>query len=274
MEWDFVANGAVDALEIVPENYRNYYVEDKANNRFILDDRVKPLAEAYTGVSKKLGEFSKSRQQDNAKDASRRHILKNITEVLKEVGVETDEGKLDEVPNLLKTKFSEFVEAQKNGGELKINLDKIKQDAEKRVVTEKENADKRLHAMQGSLEKYMVKSDAASALAEEKVVANGVDLLMPQITSSTRIIQDDNGEYVVRVVDREGNARMNNKGDWMTVRDLVKEFKTQFPMAFQSEAKQGSGKTPGSGNVSVAPTRGVEKSAVEKIAAGLSKMNR
>jgi hypothetical protein len=127
--------------------------------------------------------------------------------------------------------------------------------------------------MEGSLAKYLVQSEASKALAEEKVVSGGVDLLMPHIKGKTKIVKDETtGDYSVVVLDDTGNARIGSNGSYMTITELVKEMKKAYPSAFQSDKPVGSGKQPGSGNVGgiTQPAR-AEKSSVEKIAAALTK---
>ena len=92
---------------------------------------------------------------------------------------------------------------------------------------------------------------------------------MPHIKSQTRVFKDENGEYTVRVVDGQGDARSDGRGGWMSVRDLVAEMKTTFPMAFESTAPSGTGaksnqteRRPG--------VKSQDMSSVQKIAAGLS----
>lgn len=273
MEWDFVANTAVDTPEIIPEAYKGLYVEDKANNKWVLADSVKPLAEAYTGTFKKLTEANKQKTSDNQKDAARRHVIKSIAEVLKETGVEVDENNLADIPTAIKSKFTEFLESQKNGKAITLDLEKVRGDFDKRVADVTAKAQQTVATMEGSLAKYLVQSEASKALAEEKVVSGGVDLLMPHIKGKTKIVKDETtGDYSVVVLDETGNARIGSNGNYMTITELVKEMKKAYPSAFQSDKPAGSGKPPGSGNVgNISQPARAEKSSVEKIAAALSK---
>jgi hypothetical protein len=116
----------------------------------------------------------------------------------------------------------------------------------------------------------MVAGDAARAMADAKVVENGVTLLMPQVRQFAKMVKDEStGDYTVRIVDGEGTPRMNGQGGLMTVADLVKEFKTTFPMAFQSDGKGGSGHQD-SGTKKTVQQKTGEKSSIDKISAGLA----
>lgn len=275
MEWDFIANGSVDTIDLVPEPFRGYYEEDKTAGAFVLKADIKPLAEAYTGASKKLGTITKQKKDDNNKDAARRLVIDGITAKLAEAGIEVgdDVGKL---PDLIAEKFTELLGQVKGGKEAKVNLEAIKKDFDKRLTTELAKKDQALATMQGSLERYMVNASAATALSEAGTVEKGADLLMPIISKSVRVVQDD-GEYTVKVVDADNNVRLNNRGEPMTIKDLVVEMKTSYPMAFKSETKQGGGKPPGTGKVPAAGMRQpnvAEKSAVQKISSGLANLGK
>lgn len=277
MEWDFIANGSVDTIDLVPEPFRGYYEEDKTAGAFVLKADIKPLAEAYTGASKKLGTITKQKKDDNNKDAARRLVIDGITAKLAEAGIEVgdDVGKL---PDLIAEKFNELLTQVKGGKEVKTNLEAIKADFNKRLAAELAKKDGELTTMKGSLDRFMIQSSAATALAEAGTVEGGSDLIMPIVSKMAKVVLEEGGDYTVKVVDGENNVRLNNKGEPMTIKDLVGELKTKYPMAFKSEVKGGSGKQPGSGKAGGQqqqrmPNAG-EKSSIDKIAAGLSSIRR
>lgn len=277
MDWDFIANGSVDVLDIVPENIRGYYEEDKANGKFVLKADIKPLAEAFTGANKKLSTITKQKGDDNRKDAARRTLITGITAKLAEAGIEVgdDETKL---PDLISEKFNELLAQVKGGKEVKTNLEAIKADFNKRLAAELAKKDSELTTMKGSLDRFMIQSSAATALAEAGTVEGGSDLIMPIVSKMAKVVLEEGGDYTVKVVDGDNNVRLNNKGEPMTIKDLVGELKTKYPMAFKSEVKQGSGKQPGSGKTASGqpqrtPNAG-EKSSIDKISAGLAGIQR
>lgn len=275
MEWDFIANAAVDALDIVPENLRGYYQEDKANNNFVLKAEVKPLADAYTTSWKAVKTLSKKKTEDNNKDATRRAIIDDLVTKLTEAGIEVgeDHTKLGDV---IAAKITELTDSVKGGKEVKTNIEAIKKQFEANLSKELGKKDAQLSAMKTSLEKYLINSSAATALAAANPVEKGLELLMPQILRSAKVVQSEDGEYSVKVVDADNNERLNAKGESMTIGDLVNEMKTTYPMAFKSEAKGGTGKTPDSSKrpVNQQQTVNDNKTPVQKIAAGLAAMKK
>lgn len=275
MEWDFIANAAVDALDLVPENLRGYYQEDKANNNFVLKAEVKPLADAYTTSWKAVKTLSKKKTEDNNKDATRRAIIDGLVTKLTEAGIEVGEDHT-KLGDIVSAKLTELTESVKGGKEVKTNLEAIKKQFEANLAKELGKKDAQLSAMKTSLEKYLINSSAATALAAANPVERGLELLMPQILRSAKVVQSDDGEYSVKVVDAENNERLNAKGESMTIADLVNEMKVTYPMAFKSEAKGGGGKQPDSSKRPVTPTnKGNDNlTPVQKISAGLAAMKK
>lgn len=272
MEWDFADNLAIDEDTFnskVPEVYRGYYVPDEDNGGYVLDEKVKPLAEAYSGVNKRLHAVTKDKTNFSTEAATRRQSLKAIENTLQELGIEPG----DDLPGTLKSKVTELMDQAKNGKDISVNLDKIKQDHQRRLDETVGQKDKEIQAMQTSLERHLIGQVASSALAEARTVQNGVDFLMPHIKSQTRVFKDENGEYTVRVVDGQGDARSDGRGGWMSVRDLVAEMKTTFPMAFESTAPSGTG-AKGNQTERRPGVKSQDMSSVQKIAAGLGGASR
>ena len=275
MDWDFIANGAVDVIDIVPEPFKGYYEEDNTAGKYVLKADIKPLAEAYTGANKKLGTITKQKKDDNNKDAARRLVIDGISAKLAEAGIEVGDD-VAKLPDLIHEKFTELLGQVKGGKEAKVNLEAIKADFNKRLAAELAKKDSDLSVMKTSLEKYMVNSAAATALAEAGTVEKGSDLIMPIISRMVKVVQDESGEYGVRIVDADNNIRLNNQGNPMGVKDLVAELKLAYPMAFKSEAKPGGGKPPGTGKQPIGQPmqrRETEKSSVDKISSGLANLN-
>jgi hypothetical protein len=266
MEWDFIENLEIDEATLeskVPEPYKSYYVVAEGGG-YVLDPKVRPLAEAYSGVNKKLGATSKDKTNFSKEAADRRASLNAIKETLTELGIEAG----DDIPAILKTKLTELMDQARNGKDISVNLEKIKQDHQRRMDETVGLKNKELTAMEASLERHMIGQVAASALAEAKTVQNGVDFLMPHIKAKTKVFKDENGEYTVRVVDAQGDARSDGRGGWMTVRDLVAEMKTTFPMAFESTTPSGTG-TRGTQTDRRPAAKKDDLTSVQKISEGL-----
>lgn len=106
------------------------------------------------------------------------------------------------------------------------------------AVALKAEADK-VSAKDKALGKYLVDSAAVSAIAAAKGVP---ELLLPHVRSAVKVVED-NGEYHVRVVDAAGNPRVDAKGNFLSIADLVGEMRSSevFGRAFESSGASGGG---------------------------------
>jgi hypothetical protein len=270
MEFDFSKHGTVDTLDTVPETYRGLYAEAAAEDGkkvFKISDAAKGIVEAYTGTNGALVKARGDLKAANEESASRRVTKKSVLELAKGLGIE--DVNEDEPIGSLKTFVDGLVEKVKGGADIKINLDKIKQDAEKRLAEAIEGERAKNVKMQGALERYLIDQQATSALAGAK---GSVELLLPHVKAHTKVVADGE-DYVVRVVDPQGDFRSDGKGGFMTVAGLVAEMKTQeaFGRAFESEKATGTGARPGSMERPVRRDPNADMSATDKIAAGLKK---
>lgn len=275
MAFDFTKSAVLDTLDEVPEEFRGAYTEAAEGDnkgKFVVNPNLKGLVDAYTGVNTRLNQVSKDKTAAGNESAKRRVALRSIADTLAEFGIDVDPEAEDAVEKV-KTALSTLTAEVKGGKELKVNLDKIKQDYEKRLAEKDAEYKSENQKMKTSLEEYMIGQAATAALAEAKVVANGVDLLLPQISRYAKVLQEE-GKFVVRVVDEQGDVRSDGKGGWLSVKDFVTELKTKFPMAFQSETKGGSGVTPSSVKKPVKAVDDDDMSPTQKIVSGLKKLGR
>lgn len=268
MEFDFEKNGTVSDLNAVPEAYRGLYVEKDGEDGkvYSIADTVKPLVDAYAGTNKALNEARGNLKKANEESASRRVTKKAVVDFAKELGIEeVDES---EPLGALKAHIDGLVEKVKGGQDIRINLDKIKQDHQKALAEAVASKDGEIAKKDAALTRYLVDQAATAALAQAK---GSVELLLPHVKAHTKVVQDGD-DYVVRVVDSAGDFRSNGKGGFMSVNDLVAEMKTQetFGRAFESEASGGTGAKPGSMHQRQ-QREGEPKSSVDKISAGLAK---
>jgi len=269
MAWDFGANQVVETVDGVPEQYRPLYVQN-AENKFVIDEKFKPLVTDYVGVSKVLNDERNKVKNLNAENTQRRQAVKAYEDLVTELGIETKDG--DNPIELLKSHVSGLAEKIKNGGELKVNLENLRKQFEGQLQTERGNATRDLATMTASLSRYLVGREATAAISSEK---GAIQLLMPHIQGHCKVVKEGE-DYVARVTDDNGEYRMNTAGGFMTVPEFVKELKAtkDFARAFDSEAPAGAGVRPGSANERrPAQARPVvdqkEMTAAQKIAAGL-----
>jgi hypothetical protein len=253
MEFDFSQNQVVEDLNKVPEQFRGAFIEnpEKEAGGFVINPQVKPLAEAISGLNTAL---AKAR-----KDAK----VKGITpeQLLEPLGFSS----IEEVQQSIAT-LKEQVE---KAGDGKINLDKMKADMKRGFDEQLANKDKELNGMSASLQRYLVEKEAVNAITQAKGVS---DLLLPHIRSQTKVVRDGE-EFVVRVIDSDGEFRGDGKGGFMGIKDLVAELKSSptFGRAFESEAPRGGGTPPRQGPTQFQQRQPKDMSPTEKIAAGLTK---
>lgn len=97
--------------------------------------------------------------------------------------------------------------------------------------------------LRNQLSDTLVTSAAAKAIAASK---GSVDLLLPHVLRNTRMRQNEAGQFVVEVIDPDGNQRIGDaQGNPMTIPQLVDEMKASetFARAFEASGAAGTGAT-------------------------------
>lgn len=232
MEFEFLKNTEIEAVDKVPEQFRGFYQEN--NGKYVLADPYKPAAQAIDGLNKALRNARKD--ADDAK--------KNRPDVSPYQSLATLLGLEDNSPDALKSGIEGLLDKVSKGDQGKVNWDKMKSDLEKAHRQALEAKDGELGTMHNTLVKYLVENEAVRAIAEHKGVP---EFLLPHIKAKTKVVKDGD-QFTVRVVDEAGDPRGNAAGGFMTVSDLVKEMRADkvFGRAFESTAEPGSGTRPGS----------------------------
>lgn len=273
MEFTFKNNNTVADINGVPEKYRALYVEGEGENagKFTLAPYATGIVSDLLGNQETLLGVRNDKKKVTDENAERRLATKAIEDFAQSVGLEAgDEGMLAAL-----TVFVDDLQGQIKGGkEIKINMDKVNAEADRRVAAVTESKDGELAEMRTALSKHLISDAATRALSEHK---GSVDLLLPHVLASCKMVRKDNGDYGVTVLDAQGDARLDSAGGFLGVGGLVGEMKTQdkFGRAFESEANQGSGTPPGS--MSRSTTRPgsqqnmADLSPTQKIGIGLKK---
>jgi hypothetical protein len=109
--------------------------------------------------------------------------------------------------------------------------------------------DTKITALSSALERRLVDAEATSALAAAK---GAPKVLLPHIKAQTKVVEEE-GEYVVYVVDARGNPRIGDaKGTPMTIAQLVEEMKQDPDVArnFEGTGSSGGGATRSTGGAS------------------------
>ena len=266
--FNFTESATVKEIDSVPEKYRGLYSEgtnDAGETVFTVSDAAKGLVEDYTGTGTELERVRGDKTKASNESAERRKALGIFDDLMDTLGIE------DRNAENLKLYIEELTGKDKGGEEIKVNLDKIKDQYQHKHDEAVSVKDKEIAEMSGALTKHLISDVATRALAEAK---GSVDLLLPHVERHCKTVRMDDGNYAVRVVDSEGDVRTDGGGGYIDVKDLVGEMKTQdsFARAFESETNSGGGTNPGSMNRTTTQkqTGQRELSAQEKIAKGLA----
>jgi len=140
----------------------------------------------------------------------------------------------EEITELVKARE----EAECGNLEKKGEWDKLKAqllESHKKEITALEEA---VQKMKATLESYLVDASATEAIAAAKGVPQ---LLLPHVKASVKVVEEE-GKYHVRVVDKDGSPRMNSKGEYLGIKDLVAEMRESeiFMRAFDGDGTSGS----------------------------------
>jgi len=132
-------------------------------------------------------------------------------------------------------------------------LEKVKTDLSSQIESLLKEKDTALNEMQTSLDSQIKDRDVTEAIAKAK---GNLTLVKPHVLPQVKIMNED-GVYVTRVVDRDGEVRMNDMEEPMSVDELIQEIKSK--PEFQGDGIFEREKTPGgsgsTGNKAKAPTK-------------------
>lgn len=256
MEFDFTTNQTLEDVSKVPEQFRGAYVQG-SDGVFVISDAAKGLVEAVTGLNKSLKASRNETKTLRTSTADPKTILADL-------GIEAED--MDGA--------KEAIEALRKQVAEKANVDpaKLRADIERGFQAKQAESDKKVQAMEGTLQRYLVQSAAAQALAAAK---GNAELLLPHVAARAKVVQDGE-DYVVRIVDDAGDYRGDGKGGYMTVADLVAEMKgsSTFKQAFESEAPRGTGARPNGSTRPVRTEASGPTNPADKIKAGLAARRR
>jgi len=273
MEFTFKNNTTVEDINGVPEKYRGLYGEGEGDNagKFTLLPSSMGIVADLLGNQESLLGVRNDKKKVTDENAERRLASKAIDEFALSVGLEAGD---DGMTAALKAFVDNLQEQIKGGKEIKINMEKVNAEADRRVAAVTETKDGELAEMRGALSKHLISDAASRALAEHK---GSIDLLLPHVLAACKMVRKDSGDYGVTVLDAQGDARLDSAGGFLGVGGLVAEMKTQdrFGRAFESEAPNGSGTTPGSMSRSTQRPGSQQNmdnlSSQQKISIGLTK---
>ena len=269
VDFTFKENTTVADINGVPEKYRGLYAEGDGENvgKFTIIPAAQGIVADLIGNQETLAGVRNDKKKVTDENAERRLAVKVFEDFAQSVGLEAgDDGMAASL-----MAFVDDLQGQIKGGkEIKINLDKNKAAYDKSLADVTLVKDNELAEMRAALSKHLISDAASRALAEHK---GSIDLLLPHVLASCRMVRHDNGDYGVTVQDAQGDSRFDSAGGLMGVGGLVQEMKTleKFGRAFESEAAKGAGSQPGTMQRSTQrPGQGEEQlSPTQKIAKGL-----
>lgn len=259
---DFDFSPTLDDIADVPKEFQPLYAKG-GDGKFALN----------AALAKKLDVSPLSGALDKERKA-RKDLEKHLTS-WKGIGALLGSDDPEAVRKLLEEEDGEESDdddadpGKKAKGKLdKRTMQKLKADAEAAVAKVKGEYEGKLNSLQSVLKKQMIDGEAKAAIAEMKGVP---DLLLPHVREKCLLMEED-GVYVVRVVDAEGDPRGNGKGGWLTIKDLVAEMRQSevYGRAFEGEGRSGSGKQPNAGN----RDGGQKLTSMQKISKGLSRLGK
>lgn len=234
----------VDKIEDVEENLRPLYVE--RDGKFHLDAEIEDPAPLKRNL-----------------EAARRseRAMKQQVEKWEKLGLTEEEI----VQLKAKAEKDQLEEAERKG-----EWEKLKQQMNQRHAEDLKAKDAQIETERQAREKlnqqirrYLVDAKATSAIA----AAEGEpELLLDYVKRFIKVEQDEDGEFRTSIVDDKGGARVNGKGDPLTVDELLAEMKSSEKLgrAFKSSGSSGGGSQPGGGSTPKNTTpAGVPKSWAE-----------
>ena len=243
--FDFENNQTVEDINSVPEQYQGLYVE--GDGGYQISESAMPLVKDYMGTNKSLEKERTGKKKANQESADRRHSLSAIRSAAEELGIDLDED--TDLAEAFKGYVSDLQSKAKNGEELKVDLEKVKDTMKRQHSEELGNKDSEIKARDATIQKMLVSSTAASALTKAGDEGN---VMLPHIMSACKVVQDGEDEngvpnYEVRVLDDDGDFRTDGKGGYMGVEGVIEEMKAdpKFAKVFDSDAPAGTGGRPG-----------------------------
>lgn len=211
----------VNDINEVDESARGFYVQD--GERYKLDAEGLLTDGDVSGLKSAL-----QKERDRAKQ------LEKLAKSAEGVDIEEYQRLREEAEQRSQK------EAEKKG-----EWDKLREQLVKNHQKEIESRETKLSTMQKSLESYLIDANATAEIAG----LNGIPgLLLPHVKSQLKVVEQD-GKYVVRVVDSDGDVRIDAKsGEPMSIKQLVAEMRDSetFAPAFKGSGASGSGTPPNS----------------------------
>lgn len=203
----------LESLDGVEPAVASFYSQDEDGKYYLQLEGLREMKTALNKANKEAMDRRKRLEQFDGVDPDEFKALKEQAEKLAQTEAEK-KGQYEALLNQHTSKFNS--------------------DREKWTQREKQ--------LFSTIENNLVDAQAASALAAEKGV---VELLLPHVKRFVRVVEED-GRFQAQVVDAQGNPRINDKHEPMTIHQLVQEMKsnTVYGRAFEGTGASGGGTAP------------------------------
>lgn len=215
----------VDKIEEVPEKHRDLYKE--RNGKWYLE------AEDNDDMAEVRSALEKERTKN--------------TELGRQIKKWEKAGKTpEEIMSLLEGNADMDAAVDKARKEVEDKHSKTLEQVNKKHEQELSKRDQKVQRLTTKLHDSLVAGPASQAIAKHKGVAS---LLMPHIRQRVKVVEEGD-EFHVRIVDAKGEPRVNDKGAFLGLDDLVAEMREteDFGRAFEGTSAGGSGTRPGGGS--------------------------
>jgi DNA-binding transcriptional MerR regulator len=234
----------VDKLDAVPEAQRGLYKPDGDKFRLDVEGYEDPV-----GLKSAL-----EKERTNAKDAVAQ------AKAWKALGKTPEE-----IQALLEAQAQAERDKLTKAGE----WDKLRGQMTEQHQTELKAREEAAGKLRTQLERRIVDAEAVAALAAAE---GNAALLLPHVKASVKVVEHE-GELVTRIVDEAGNPRVNGKGEFLTIRDLVAEMRANatFAPGFKAPAASGGGAGHGGGNGGAGTKGKIDGTPAERTAYFASK---
>jgi hypothetical protein len=218
----------VDTIDEVPETIRDEYKQGEDGKFHLANFVPKDKVEDVSGLKSAL----QKERENSRKAAKERDELKST------LGDDFD-------PEQYKTLKQQAAERALLDAERKGEWDKLRGQMTEAHAKELDKRAKREQTLIQTLTVERIDKEAAMVCNELK---GNATLLMPHIRGKTKLVEED-GTFLVRVLDEQGNPRVNAEGKFLSIRDLVSEMQGQdiYAGAFAGTGNSGGGTPPGEG---------------------------
>ncbi|MBY0559859.1 hypothetical protein [Hyphomicrobium sp.] len=239
----FTFPATVTSLADVPSEFQSLYELTADGRAAILTEGLRKKIEVGEGLQNALK--TERRRADDGERALK--AWKDLS------GVETPEQlqtRLTEIEEKFKQQLADVDKAyagKVDSAEMIKQVNNIKEELTRnhqrevaKLTADLTQANTQATVLQADIEKMLKQSAATTAIAEHKGNANLLKLL---VESALKPVKNEYGEYVVRVIDVDGDERIDTDGKPMTPSAYVAKLKQddRYAGAFEGDGATGSG---------------------------------